>query len=374
MRRSLVALLSCAGVLVTCTASAINVYEDKEKGASFNVGVLLQPQLQITKDGAPNGSAASFDFFLRRARLMAYGTAFEHLSFFIETDQVNWGKNGVWDTSTYVQDAFISYEFFRELSVDGGMMLVPLSHHTLEGATSLNALDYHATLIKYPTGAGKVLRDGGVQLRGLLLGDRIHYRVGVFEGVRGPALPTGAPAGTQPLNAAGEPRFAAHVRANILGVEEKFFFNGIYFTDKPLLSVGLGYDYQRHATRIKTGVSNHAALSADVFLEYPLTPDDEIIAKVNGFRYAEGTGSAATGLGMFAEAGFRHAWVEPVVGLDVFHAEASADDYVAFHGGMNFWIKKHTTNVKADVTYGVDTTPAGSKRDLLGTVQWQLFF
>lgn len=363
-----------ASLFAASSAHAANVYEDKEKDISLNVGFLAQPQMQITQDGAPDAKSYSTDFFLRRARLYVFGAAAKNLTFFFDTDQPNWGKGGVWDQVFIVQDAFMSYEVRRELTIDAGFMLVPLSHHTLEGAASLHAIDYHSPSLHFPATMGKTLRDGGVQIRGLAFGDHLHYRLGVFEGARGPNLPAGAAPGTLPLNEDGEPRFAAQVRANILGVEDKFFMSGIYFADKPMLSIGAGYDYQRHSTRIVNGVSNHAALSGDVFFEYPFSADDEILAKVQVTHWAEGTGSVATGLGTFGEAGFRHKWIEPLVAVDYFHAEKGLSDYYAVRGGLNFWLRKHATNIKAEVAWIDDDRPSGAKRDVIGTVQGQIYF
>ena len=161
-------------------AGAVTVFEDKEKGVVVNVGVLAQPWLQVTAPAADNGDGAcgsetrtncsagignpeggpSFDMFMRRARLMLWGNVTKDLAVFIDTDQANWGKNGLFNQPMVVQDAFFSYTIVPELKIDAGLMLVPLSHHTLEGATSLHALDYHSDLIRIP--AGNSLRDVGL--------------------------------------------------------------------------------------------------------------------------------------------------------------------------------------------------------------------
>jgi len=379
MKTKLVAAhAALAVILCASNAAAINVLKDEEQHRSLDVGVLLQPQVQITKDGAPDATSASTDLFLRRARIMVFGEVLQGLTFFVDTDQPNWGKNGKWDGALVVQDAFGSYELVRQLTVDAGFMLVPFTHNTLEGAASLHALDYHAALIHYPTGVGPAFRDAGVQLRGLAFGDHLHYRLGVYEGVRGPAVataPAPAPGSPEslPLNPDGEPRFAGMLRANILGVEDKFFMRGIYFAEAPMLSLGVGFDYQRHVTRIPTGIGSHAALSGDVYFECPFSTKDELLAKAAIVHYAEGSGSIATGTGAFGEVGFRHDWLEPLVGLDYFHANRGLEDYYAFKGGLNFWLKQLAANIKTEVAYTVDDRVI-HRRDLVGTLQGQIFF
>ena len=390
-------MLACfaGAVLLENQASAAQVFADEEKGVSVNVGVLLQPWMQLTAPassgqgspgiGAPDGKSPSLDFFARRIRLMSWGSVTRDLSYFVETDQPNFGKGGDFSSSTYIQDAFLTYTVAPEFKIDAGMMLVPFARHTIEGAVGLNAIDYHAATIRLP--AGKVWRDTGVQFRGLLADNLIHYRLGVFEGVRTAVPPPppamNAPAQT-PLNEGGIPRFTGQLRLNLLGSEPDFFLKGIYFSPTPLVSVGVGADLQPNAVRKLNGNPGaYLAISADVFAEYPLSDEDEIIAKANVFNYSEGAspigGLAAGGTTFFAEAGFRHAWIEPLAYIEYVHGKNSSLEIIAPHAGLNFWVTKHTFNVKADLGYASTKTPATTggtttKKDMLATVQAQLFF
>jgi hypothetical protein len=389
-----------AVLLIGKAAMAVPLYTDEAKGVAVNVAVLAQPWFQVTAPtsagqgspgiGAADGESPSFDFFLRRVRLMAYGSITKELSYFVETDQPNLGKAGDFTTSMFIQDAFLTYAFAPEFKIDAGMMLVPLSHHTIEGAIGLNAMDYHSDLIRFP--AGKIFRDTGIQFRGLLFNNLLHYRVGIFEGVRqaavpAPAMPPAVP--LPPLNDNGLPRFAAQLRLNILGDESDFFLKGIYFTPKPLVSVGLGADVQSKAVRKLNGEpGTYAALSADVFVDYPFSENDELIVKANFFNYSEGasgvTGStalAAGGIACYAEAGFRHGWFEPLAFVEYLEAKNDTLTIVSPHVGANFWIQKHTFNIKADLGYRSTKRPAVAPatgdvtlKDMLGTVQAQVFF
>lgn len=418
--RLLLASTLLAGIFLGSQADAATVFKDEEKGVAVNVGALLQPWFQVTAPAGqgegsafvgaplnPGGGATpdtknpSFDFFMRRARILVYGNVTKDLAYFIETDQPNLGKGGDFNQTMFVQDAFFSYTFVPELKIDVGMMLVPLSHHTIEGAIGLNALDYHADTIRFP--AGKIFRDTGVQLRGLAINNLLHYRLGIFEGVRNSALPASAapdpampPPVYEPLNKNGLPRVTAQLRVNILGDESDFFLKGIYFSPTPLVSIGVGADIQPDGVRKADGTPTlYRALSVDAFVEYPFTADDELIFKANVFNYGEGAainpnapatgrvlpGSTALltgGTTLYAEAGFRHAWVEPLAFIDYVKAKNNALTITAPHVGCNFWINKHAYNIKADVGYrkseavaaGVTTTT----KDILGTVQGQVFF
>src|SRR4051812_13471871 len=208
--------------LFAASVSAAPVLVNEEKGIAINVGVLAQPWFQMTMPaagagsgspgiGAPDTKSPSFDFFLRRVRLMTWGSVNRNLSFFVETDQPNLGKGGDFSSSMFIQDAFLTYQFAPEFKIDAGMMLVPFARHTIEGAVGLDAIDYHGELVRLP--AGKFSRGVGIKSRGLFADSALHSLFGFFEGVRAAAFPAPvqppppAPPVTQPpLNDVGLPR------------------------------------------------------------------------------------------------------------------------------------------------------------------------
>ena len=75
------------------------------------------------------------------------------------------------------------------------------------------------------------------------------------------------------------------------------------------------------------------------------------------------------------------AWIEPLVFVEYLKAKSDALTILSPHVGANFWVQKHTFNVKADLGYKSTKRPAvapatGSvtQKDLLATVQAQVFF
>jgi hypothetical protein len=369
MRRS-VSLALLSGVLALSLPAQGAKFQLSETSV-LNVGVLIQPQAQALSDGAVNGESWGSDFYLRRARLMLYGSLNERISFFAETDQVNFGRDGNYDVQLFLQDAFVSFKVVDELTVDTGLILVPLSHHSLQGATSLLGLDYYAGVLLYPPGSSKVLRDVGAQLRGMLGGGRVHYRVGIFNGVEGLKRVDAAGNAQPVLNPSDWPRFSGHVRYNFLGKEEGFFFSGITFAKEPIVSVGVGADYQSRAVASINGTTDYRALAADVFIDWPLSEEQELIFQTNLFRYDQGQDGAATGTGGFVEAGFRWHKVGLVAGTEVFNSALPANDRFLVRGGVNYWLEKHQANVKFDVS----SLKVGDAPSVLGlTAQTQIFF
>jgi hypothetical protein len=450
--------VAATGLALSTDALAFKVFEDQDKGIVVNVGVLLQPWAQYTKPkvgppgaqwangqgsalvGAPSteeegngtgGSQAvnpSMDFFLRRARFIVSGTALKDIGFFFSVDQPDYGIGGSFGglernkRPFFIQDAFLTYQFAPEFKIDAGMMSVPMARHTIESAATLNALDFHSSVVRFPT--GKNYHDTGVEVRGTVnFGAPVdlNYRLGLFEGVRNlgaeetPVEPVGA---TYPkLNDGGDPRVTGQLRLTHGSGESDFFLKGIYFSPTPIFSVGVGVDYQPKAV-LKLAIPSpdpmdpslgvgpqpgtYLTLSADAFVEYPFSADDEVLFKVNAFQYSEGWSRIQDsnmleqgGVAGFAELGFRHAWIEPIVGIDYLKAKASDvapitqrdSQILAYHGGVNFWINQHTFNVKLDVTTRqiqkegrVSSTQTDQSlekfthQDMLATVQGQVFF
>jgi hypothetical protein len=396
------ALLGLSAVLTFGrVAGAVPVVEDKDKGISINVGALLQPQFQMTGSGAFGGHGAcgtagrenctagigsakgdspNYDLFLRRARIMLWGSATKQISFFIETDEPNLGKGGDYTPRTFVQDAFLTYTLSTAFRVDAGLMLAPLSHHTVEGATSLNTLDYHSDMVKFP--AQRVFRDTGVQFRGLVADDHFGYRIAVMEGVRNGALPAVPMGETRTmLNPGSVPRVVGMLRGNILGSEPDFFYKGIYFADKPIISVGVGTDWQSKAVvKLNGSHGDYLAFSADGFVDYPLAPDTELIVKANYFHYGEGSVPGQTLIpagasALFGEAGMRFGIVEPLAFIEYLKGFKGSETIVAPHGGFNLWLMKHNFNLKTDVGWRkTDFKTERTRKDLIWTTQAQVFF
>lgn len=365
------AVLLTLGLLLTARpAHAVKVPLGED--AFINLGVLLQPQMQIARDAAPVGDVGT-DFYLRRVRLIVSGNVTKKLSFFIETDQPNFGRDENFNVAFYVQDAYVAYEFLDKVWLDAGLILVPFSHQGMQGAATLNTLDYHVALLRYPATVGRVFRDVGVQLRGFA--GPIHFRLGVFNGAEGtkstgPGVPT--------VNPNDLPRVVGTVRYNFLGREESAFLSGIYFTDKPLLSVGLSADYQYAAVASGGQAHDAAAFAADVFLDMPLRTDNEVVVQSGVYNWRQGPASPNSGTGFFAEVGYRFVNVQPVLSGEYFNARgedrAANPDFLALRPGVNLWFQKHTWNFKAELAFSRTGDISNARTGITGTAQLQLFY
>jgi hypothetical protein len=334
--------------------------------AVLNVDVLLHPQMQLVKDGTPLGGMGT-DFFFRRVRLLVFGSITKKLSFFIDTDQPNLGKNGDWNPAFFIQDATIAYEVADKTWVEAGFFLPPLSRHTIQGAIALNTVDFNIDLVRYPLGVGKVWRDMGVQVRGFA--GPWMYRAAVLNGVEGSRLENG-----QVVNPDDLPRFTGHVRYNVLGRDYDQFPRGLLFADQPHLSFGVGGDYQYAAIATASGVHDAFALAADMFLDVPVGANQELVVNANVTSWQQGFDNVRSGLASFVEVGYRIGIIEPLVTVQYFNARVANQDLIALRPGFNLWFQKHTFNLKTEVAVSRMGDLSNAPTAITGTAQLQLFY
>ncbi|WP_225888094.1 hypothetical protein [Myxococcus xanthus] len=361
----MLSFMAALAVLLSATPSSAFKIPISEE-SYLNVAILLQPQLQIVNEGAPSGGPSS-DMFLRRTRLLVFGHITQKLSFFAETDQPNFGKNGDWNVAFFIQDAFISYEVAEKVWIDVGMLLPPLTRHVLQGAVALQAVDYHSSLVRWAPGVGKVWRDIGVQVRGFA--GPLGFRAAIFNGVNGKTTPEGTV-----LNPDDLPRVTAMARWNFFTREEDLFFQGIYFASEPRLSVGIGADYQPKAVATESGLHDALGTAADVFLDVPLANDQEFVFNATLFHYRQGLDNPQSGTGFYAETGWRFGKFQPLISGEYFKARVDGQDLLVLKPGFNIWFQKHTLNLRTEVAVAWTGDISQARAAVTGTSQLQLFY
>jgi hypothetical protein len=312
-------------------------------GASLKLGFLFQPSYELA-----SGSLASTQtiqhFFVRRMRLMAGLTLGTQFEFFADTDSPNIARNTNVAPSSgmIVQDAFMTWKPMDEFKLDGGMMLVPFTHNSVQGATTLYALDYFASSFNQSAGFGNSAgRDVGAQARGLVIG-HLEYRLGVFTGNRGVA-PMGA------NTSRAEMRITARVQYNLFDPETAFFYAGTYAGAKKIVSFGAGVDHQ----------DNYTAFAVDAFVDLPVGAD-VLTAQAAFLHFDPGTPAwigVAKQSDVIVEAGYRLSALKlsPIVRFEdqLFPGVGMADStsILRVSAGVAWWPMGHNLNVKLFYTY-----------------------
>src|SRR3989454_9529318 len=218
------------------------------EGATLNVSVQVQTEALIMENGAPNGTDASYDVFVRRTRLLANGDINQNFSYLLQIDNANFGKFGNFGGRAIVQDAWLGWAPTgitggNVLYIDAGLLLIPISHHLLESTTNFITADVHTDEFRFPANPFQGLRDTGIQLRGWWLDKKIGFRGGVYEGYApidtttppstcvAPGTPPPAPpAVASPVYITPKryPQFAGFVNFDVIGSEEGGWLYGAY--------------------------------------------------------------------------------------------------------------------------------------------------
>ena len=365
-----------------------------ERGnVSVRFGLLLQPQYQSLGDNNFTGQAQ--DLYVRRARILVGGTLLGVIDYFFDTDYPDLflsraaaGSPSIkYTPSMNIQDAFLTYRPLGELvMVDAGYFLPPMAHNAVQSAATLLGWDYFRYTFQHDQAFGSPQnltppstpagRDSGVQLRGLVLGGRLEYRVGVFQGLRGAKT-------TSATGAQNGFRVTSRLQLNLLDAETGFFYAGTYLGRKRILSIGGSYDFQNSLSK------GYLYLAGDVFLDLPVGPGVVTaqlnVAHWNGHDFIPVTvvtGQTGTVLqeqtAVMAEAGYTFfaARLTPIVRFE--HLEGPLlPPQNRYGGGIAFWPFGHNSNLKAFYTRTTQEPPAGAPpyhgANQLN-VQWQVYF
>src|SRR6266849_3337469 len=382
--------LGLAALLVSSSASAVKV-PTGSADINLNVNVLLQARYEGTFEGSAEKSLDS-DFFLRRARLQASGTAYKVFSFLIQFDNSNMGKratlafnalNG--NTSpAFVQDLVIGWTPIEDLTIEGGLILSPTSRILGYSASGGQVqIEAPIDIIFQPIDRG--FRQNGVEARGFVVGHRVHYRLGVWEGIHSTAA--GTAGAVQPINPGGKPMIGGHVRFNLIGDETGYAFNAMYMDGKPRASIGGSIQYQPRSACAATSatattcsiasgtgaaatVNDYVFFGGDGFVDLPLPGDMEFSADLGIFRWNYGdnagasgagtTGFARTGTGFAGSLNFRVGAIGAYVSAYKFGSDAGfphTSDRRKIAGGLAWFLKGHADKITLEVNSITPGTP-----------------
>lgn len=257
-------------VLIAAASSWAQPFQltSQDGKSSVKFGLLLQPQGEWVD--TTDAEHTTENLYLRRIRLLFGGKYGDKVTFFVDTDSPNVGKAAADGTKSeatmYIQDASITYSFTPSVMIDGGMLLLPLSHNTQQGATTLLPVDYgpYSFLASTPTGS-RVGRDYGAQLRGYLFNNHFEFRAAVTDGARG-------------ANARNPFRTTYRLVYYPFDAETGFFYTGTNFGKKRIVAIGGSYDAQK----------DYKTTSGDVYVDIPAGKSGDAITLQADFTKYDG--------------------------------------------------------------------------------------
>jgi len=320
---------------------------------STSFGVLAQSSFQ--SDTAPDKDPV-IDACFRRLRFIAGGTIAKKVKFFVDSDTAYMGYHGApgWSIpATILQDLSVTVEARDELSIDVGLLIVPVSYNSTQSAASLLGVGYSPYSFLASTSThSRVGRDQGVQARGYVAGKHVEYRVGVFRGA------------SKHLD--GVPlRYAGRVVWYPFGAQTGLFYTGTLHGQRKLIGIGASYDHQ----------GSYASHAADAFLEWPMRSGDSVTVQADYLRYDGGQSflQLPRQNTWFVELGYeaRRSHIGVFAQLarqDI--TSPTAADAAAYQSGVIWWVRANKLNVKIGVGR---TLKDGSASHTQLVAQTQLF-
>jgi hypothetical protein len=361
-----------------------------------SIGVLLQARAvgvwdsdtTTTAGAAPDGGYVT-DFYIRRARFYVNGRALKKFTFLILLDMPNFGIRGNYGGSAFISEMHIGYEPAADVSIEAGLLTMPLSHLAVSRASYASAIEPPTGILFY--NSSRALHETGAQVRALLLGHRILFRGGFFSGLHANLESTDAIA--RSVNPSGRPLAAGMLRLNLIGDETDYAFPTLYFDGKSRISIGVGGQFQRNGSNTPvtsgaldagtglrfapalTAVNDYAALAADVFADIALPADNEFAVQADIYRFDWGAGSDKTGYGSTLELGYRLGAIEPEVNGYWFNSDSRQNSFLKAAGGFNYFFNRRQTRLSLEfwsIKSGVDLKSAAALHQLV--FQAQVFF
>jgi hypothetical protein len=225
---------------------------------NFKLGTLIQAWGDELQDATTRGYANNL--YLRRVRLIVAGQVAPNVTFFLQTDNPNFGKNpktvgglGVGQGTFLLQDAWVEWKISDAFMLEGGEMLIPLNRLLLTSSASNLTLDISATST-VSTGAltqGNGNRDFGFEAKGYVADGRLEYRGAVMQGVRDAAS-------RNPF------RKTLYLNYDFWEKERGYTYAGTNLGKRKILAIAGGYDKQE----------TYKAYSGDFTLQVPMAGNE----------------------------------------------------------------------------------------------------
>jgi hypothetical protein len=220
---------------------------------------------------------------------------------------------------------------------------VPFSVENKASAALLLGIDYNTNVTKLPLNFIKdaFWRDDGIEVRGILLDGLIDYRVGLFDGE-----------GSTALNPDDNLRSTGMVMINFADAQPGWFYNMNSLGSLKVLSLSAGYDYIGNGG---AGEEDGKAFNFGAHLEQPLG-NGRIVGSATFYDY-DGPNYGFKGQAASVQAGYlmpcpfrEGSFIQPVVRWQHQDNDTTDRKLDSFGIGLNYFLKGHNINFKAEYT------------------------
>ena len=155
------------------------------------------------------------------------------------------------------------------------------------------------------------------------------------------------------------------IRGQVADADNSLYNASTYLGKKKVINLGVGFDVEPGYVDSEGNDMTHMSFAFDGIIDIPMD-DNGLVVNFAALQYGEGS-AVGKGMGGWLDAGYRIGNIEPLVGYDTymydddFFGEEKAD-YKRILGGVNWWMKGHMSNLKAQVSL-LDITNADGDQE-----------
>jgi hypothetical protein len=332
----------------------ISLGDDK----SISIGLGLKTSYTSTSNAAANSKDRSSDFNVDSARLYVNASLSKMVKLTFNTEKSS-------DDSVKVLDAFGSLQFMPEFNLDMGRTIIPSDRANLSGGYYLPAYTF--------AGVGSqayskfASRDDGAVVWGKLMGGKLVYSAGVFNGRNKDNVAKS--------NDTSSPLYAGRLAFNFWSPEPapSYLTGSTYYGSADILTLGVWGHSQKNGVGSAAVKDDYSAWGSDILLEKKLGVG--VITLEGGYSKYDWTTTAATadgvinqpGKSMIAGAAFlipkQVGWgkFQPFYRYQKFDPDGSSSNRKVNDYGVNYLIDG--SNARLTAQYRTDKTDNGADTD-----------
>lgn len=268
--------IAAVGMLSAVNAHAagtITFGEDK----SVSIGFGMRTSYSSVENGAPNGTSRSQDFNLDSARIYLSGSLNKNIKGMLNTEKDIAGEG------FQAIDANVQLEISPEFAIWVGRFLSPSDRANMAGPYySLGGGYWSGIASRYGYNGGYIGRDDGVAAVGTLIGGRLAYSFGAFEGNTAFKI---APVTVGPRTGSDGLMYAGRVQYDFWDLEPGYYGTGNYLGGKDILAIGIAGRAQKNGAFSAIQTGDYSSYSVDFLLEKKGVGPGALSIEAAGYNY-----------------------------------------------------------------------------------------
>ena len=344
-KRSQLVLAMAAGMMLPAmyahAGGTITFGEDR----SVSIGLGMRGSFSSVEDAAPNGTSRSNDFSLDSARIYLSGSLNKYIKGMLNTEKDIAGQG------FQAIDANVQIAITPGLTIWAGRFLSPSDRANMAGPYySLGGGYWSGIASRYGYNGGYIGRDDGVAVVGSVMGGKLAYAFGAFEGntaFKIAPVTVGTRTGSDGLMYAGRLQF------DFWDAEPGYYGTGNYLGGKDILAIGIAGRAQDNGAYSTTKTGDYKSYSVDFLLEKKGVGPGALSIEAAGYDYdtsdvflSEQGRAYSAGLGYIFDQKVGWGQFQPFVRYQKFNPDSNVDTK-KYDFGVNYIIDGYNAQVGA---------------------------